>query len=423
MKRLDRLLIRGAAQLVTLRGAGGPRRGPAMNDLGIVENGAMLLRDGIIEHVGPSHRIENLEGAREARRVDAMGSVVLPGFVDSHTHLIHAQPRLEGYPCDAGNVKAQLSGEPAGAVQAVSSSRLRAQAQTVLHWMASHGATTVEAKSGLGQDEAGETRILRIINDLDSSPVAVVPTLYSPGASPAEFAGDPDAYLKWRTGTLLPLVARRRLAQFADVVCRRGGISLHEARVHLAAARRAGLKIKMHAGPDSVRGAVQLAVEMQAVSVDHLDGITPAEIEALAGSQTIGTLIPGLSFHTGSEVRPPARALIDAGAAVALATGYDGVSCPSCSMPMALSLACTVLRMTPAEAITAATINGAYALDCASQVGSLEPGKLGDFSILAVRDYRELPYYFGVQTVARVFRRGVEISPGRERQTDGEPDR
>jgi imidazolonepropionase len=405
MKKLDRLLIRGVAQLVTLRGSGGPRRGSAMSDLGIVENGAMLIRDGIIEHVGPSHRIENLEGARDAEIVDATGSVVLPGFVDSHTHLVHAQPRLEEFPWRVA--------ENAGA-QPASSSRLRAQAQTVLQWMASHGATTVEAKSGLGLDEAGETRILRIINGLDASPAAVVPTLYSASAAPAEFAGNPDGYLKWRTAVLLPLVARRRLAQFADVVCRRGGFSLQEARVHLAAARRAGLKTKMHAGPDSIRGAVQLAVEMQAVSVDHLDGISSAEIEALAGSRTIATLIPGLSFHTGSEVRPPARALIDAGAAVALATGFDGVSCPSCSMPMTLSLACTMLRMTPAEAITAATINGAYALDCAATIGSLEPGKQGDFAILAVRDYRELPYYFGVQTITRVFRRGVEISSERK---------
>lgn len=419
MTKPERLLVRGAAQLVTLRGPGGPRRGPAMNELSIVDNGAMLIRDGVIEHVGPSHRIENLEGARAARVVDASGSVVLPGFVDSHTHLVHAQPRLAEYPpreAPGGGVLPVSGGGVAAtvrAVQAASTSRLRAQAQESLHWMAAHGTTTAEAKSGHGLDEAGETRILRIINNLDSCPVEVVPTLFASEVVPQTLAATPDAFLKWRTDLLLPLVARRKLAHFADVVCERGGFSLHEARAYLDAARRSGLSLKMHAGPHSIRGAVQLAVEMKAVSVDHLDGIGPAEIDVLAGSRTVATLIPALSFHTSSQERPPARALIDNGAAVALASGFDAGSCTTCSMPMVLSLACSMLRMSPAEAVAAATINGAHALERAARVGSLEAGKQADFVVAAVRDYRELPYYFGVQTVCRVFKRGVELSPER----------
>jgi len=403
MNRSECLLIRGASQLITVRGSSGPRRGPALGELSIVENGAILVKDGVIEHVGPSHRIENLDQARHAREVDACGGVVLPGFVDSHTHLAQPLSRSGG--------AAGLPG--VHDLRVPSASRVKAHAQTFLRWMASHGTTTAEVKSFCLGDESGELRLLRAMQSLSGSPIDLIPTIFTSVSSTLGFKGSPGAHAEWCAKVLLPLAARRKLAVFADILCEPGGYSLREARVFMQAARAAGLAIRAHAGLSDACGMVRLAVELGAVSADHLHSIGPDGVQALAGSRTMATLIPGRAFQSNSAVRPPARALIDSGAAVALATGFDGLESASCSMPMALSLACTALGFTAAEAIAAATINGAHALLCAERTGSLEVGKQADFFITAVRDYHDLPYYFGVQTISRVFRRGVEITPER----------
>jgi imidazolonepropionase len=279
--------------------------------------------------------------------------------------------------------------------------------------MASHGTTTAEVKSFSLGDESGEMRLLRAIQSLDGSPIELIPTVFASVFSALGFKGSAGAHAEWCAKVLLPLAARRKLAVFADILCEPGGYSLREARIFMQAARRSGFAIRAHAGLTEGCGVVRLAVESGAISVDHLDWLGPDGVQALAGSRTIATVIPGRAFQSNSSVRAPARALMDSGAAVALATGFDGLESPSCSMPMALSLACTASGFTAAEAIAAATINGAHALLCAERTGSLEVGKQADLVIAAVRDYRDLPYYFGVQTISRVFRRGVEITPER----------
>lgn len=416
MKKSEYLLVRGACQLVTLRGHSGPRRGPGLADLNIVDNGALLVRNGRIEHVGATHRIENLESARHAEEVDATGCVVLPGFVDSHSHLIQA-PSI----CQAPGIERswpELMADTVRASRAASANRLRICARRVVRWMAAHGTTTLEAKSGYALDEAGETKLLRVAQSLDGNPLELVPTLFAGETAPPEFAGNRDEYMKWWAEHLVPVVARRKLAQFADVPCDAGQLSLRTARESMAAAKAAGLQLRVHAPGRAIRGAVPLAVEMGAISIDHLDEIDRSEIRVLAGSNTIATLIPGPAFCAGSAQRPPARELIDGGAAVAVASGFDAGSSPSCSMAMVLSLACFLLGITPAEAIAAATYNAAHALLCANRAGSLEAGKQADFIVASVRDYRELPYYFGVQTISRVFKRGVEIFPEGSRIDD-----
>jgi imidazolonepropionase len=417
MKKSEHLLVRGASQLLTLRGHSGPRRGSGLADLSIVENGALLVRGGIIEHVGPTHRIENLENARDALEVDASGCVVLPGFIDSHTHMLHAPPGVEAY-ARGGAVEAAAAA--VRATRAASSNRLRSHAQNTLRRMAAQGTTTVEAKSGYGLDEVVETKLLRVAQSLNGEFVEVVPTLFAGQRVPPDFPGGQEGYMKWWWEHLLPVVARRKLARFADVPCDWGQVPLRAAGAAMAAVRGAGFGLRVHAAGRTIHGAVQLAVEMGAVSVDHLEEIDGSDIHALAGADTIATLIPGPAFCADCQHRPPARALIDGGSAVALASGFDAVRSPSCSMAMVLSLACFMLRMSPAEAIAAATFNAAHALLCDGRAGSLEAGKQADFIVTEVRDYRELPYYFGVQTIARVFKRGVEIFPERSSPADGE---
>jgi imidazolonepropionase len=410
------LLVHGARQMLTLRGASTPRRGGQLPDLSIVESGAMLIEDGVITHVGPSRRIENLAAARKARELDATGRVVMPGFVDSHTHLIHGPARLADYEARIlGRSYAEIAAAGGGirftmrAVRASSAKRLATEAQAHIATMARYGTTTIEAKSGYGLDEATELRLLRIAKALDGDMLSIVPTFLGAHVVPPEFEGDPDGYIQHLIDAVLPRVAAAKVARFADVYCDTGAFSLAQARRYLTAAIEYGLEAKIHASQFAEIGAAALAVELKAVSADHLEAIGVPEIEAIARSATIATLLPGSVFHLGLTRYAPARKLIEAGAAVALATDYNPGTSPSCSIQMAISLACTQMRMTPAEAIAAATINGAHALGLAEQCGSLETAKYGDFLVLNVPDYRELPYSFGINHVAMTVRHGEVI--------------
>jgi len=399
-------LVRGARQLLTLRGDSRPRRGAALSDLGIVANGSLLIKDGVIVAAGPARSVEKVPAARSAREVDATGCVVMPGFVDSHTHLIFGCPRLVDYEMRlAGASYAEIAAAGGGilssveAVRGTSAAELEAQARARVDAMALHGTTTLEAKSGYALDEAGELKTLRLLDKLNGDPLDIEPTYLGAHITPPEYRGKTDAYIDWMTAEMMPRIRRRKLARFVDIYCDDGAFTLEQSRRYLEHARQLGFGLKIHAEQFTRSGSARLAVELEAVSADHLEQASEEDIRALAQSNTIATLLPGSVFHLGLRTYAPARALIEAGAAVALATDFNPGTSPTFSMQMVLSLACTEMRMSPAEAIAAATINGAHALRCADRVGSLEPGKQGDLLVLNASDYRELPYYFGTNNV------------------------
>ncbi len=375
MKNNQTFLVRGARQLVTLHGPPGIRRGTALRDLGIIPAGVMLIRDGVIIAVGTGRTVENLECARSAIEIDATGKVVLPGFVDSHTHLGPWQP--------------QLFGAPARANRSGSSRSIEWDLQNRLRTFARHGTTTIEAK-------ARDVKTLHVLAKMDGALPAVTSTcLMDAGDLPLSAS--------------FSVIARRRLARHADVGCGPGGFALHEARSRLEAARDAGLKLMVHARPGSPSGALRLAVELGATSAGHVDGAGEDDIAIVAQSSTIATLLPGPAFHQGHNRFPPARAWIDHGAGIAIATDFNSATSPTCNMQMVMSLACTHMGMSPAEAVSAATINGAHALGIADKAGSLETGKSADFTVFDAPDYREIPYQFGVNLAILTVRKGVVI--------------
>jgi len=413
----ESLLIRHAGQLVTLRGPEGPRRGAALSDIGLIQDGAVLMRDGMIEAAGPSDEVERL--AREADdvvEVDAEGRVVIPGFVDSHTHLIFSQPRLVDYEMRIRGADYHQIAEAGGgilssvkAVRNAAPEDLEAQARRAVHQFARHGTTTVEAKSGYGLDENGELKTLVVLAAIDGQPLDIVSTYLGAHIIPPEHRKKPDAYLDWMSQEMMPRIKRQKLAGFADVYCDRGAFTVEQARRYLSAAAALGFELKIHAEQFTHSGAARLAVELEATSADHLEQAGPEDAAILGRSSTIATLLPGSVFYLGLDRYAPARTLIENGAAVALATDFNPGTSPTCSMPMVLSLACTFMRMSPAEAISAATINGAHAVRRAHKVGSLEAGKQADVIVMNATDYREIPYHFGVNLVAITIKRGSVI--------------
>jgi imidazolonepropionase len=408
------LLVRGARQLITLHGPTGPRRGAALRDLGIIEHGALLVCDGVIEEVGPARRVENLALARGADEIDASGRVVMPGFVDSHTHLSEGGPWLDDYEArlDGADPLQSMTGWNATwqALRTASARRLQERFGSTLACMARHGTTTVEAKAGYGSDCGAELKILRVLARLNARPLDVVATYMAMGPLASAGCGRPAAPdLDHLRANVLPAIARRKTAVFADLVVEAGRNGLDAASRYMASARELGFLLKIHADEFEHTGGALLAAGHGAASADHLEYAAREDIEALARSATIATLLPGSAFHLGTGRYAPARALIDAGAAVALASNFNPNTSPTYSMPAIISLACSQMRLTPAEAIAAATINGACALRRGSQVGSLELGKAGDLIVLNTSDYRDLPCQFGVNLVHATVKRGRVI--------------
>ena len=405
--------------MLTLRGRV-PRRGRALSDLGILRDGALLIRDGVIATVGTRSQIESLPESRSAEKLDVAGRVVLPGFVDSHTHLIHAASRAEEYELKiAGASYEEIARKGGGILNSVRKLReataeaLKKRAHAALLEFAAHGTTTLEAKSGYGLNVASELKILRLHRELSAEqPLEIVSTFLGAHVVPAEYRskrGGAEQYVALLTDKLIPEVAAERLAEFCDVFCDRGAFSRKDSKKILEAGKQNGLAPRVHAEQLTRTGATQLAVQLEAASCDHLEQVSKADIRALAKSNTVGTLLPGCDFHLGLTQYAPARALIDAGAIVALATDYNPGTSPTMSMPMILSLACTQLRMSPAEAIAAATINAAYSLRREKRIGSLETGKQADIAVFDVEDYREIPYYFGVNKCWMTLKKGRPV--------------
>jgi imidazolonepropionase len=421
------LLITGASQLLTLRGSG-PRRGSTLANLGIIEDGALLVHDGLIAAVGTRAKIEALPEASSAEKLDLGGCVVLPGFVDSHTHLIHAASRAEEYELKiAGASYEEIARKGGGILNSVKKLRastslaLKERARSALAQFAAYGTTTIEAKSGYGLDVASELKILRLHKELAAEqPLDIVSTFLGAHVVPEEFRGTPggaNRYIALLTEKLIPEVAQEKLAEFCDVFCDRGAFTREQAKQILEVGKNHGLAPKLHAEQLTRTGAAQLAVKLGAASCDHLEQVNSKDMEALAKSKTVATLLPGCDFHLGLARYAPARKLIQAGAMVALATDYNPGTSPTMSMPMVLSLACSQLRMTPAEAITAATINAAYALRREKHIGSLGVGKLADLAVFEVADYREIPYYFGMNTCWMTLKRGVVVHGANKTKT------
>jgi len=410
------LLITGASQLLTLRGRV-PRRGQALSELGIIKNGVVLIRDGVIAGVGNRAEVEAMPEARGAEKIDVGGRVMLPGFVDSHTHLIHAASRAEEYELKIEGASYEEIARKDGGIlnsvkklRAATSETLKGRARAALREFAAHGTTTIEAKSGYGLDVASELKILRLQKELQSEQaLEIVSTFLGAHVVPAEFrkkARGSDKYIELLTEKLIPEVAEERLAEFCDVFCDRGAFSLKESKRVLEAGKKNGLAPRIHAEQLSRTGATRLAVKIGAASCDHLEQVSKADIRTLSKSNTVATLLPGCDFHLGLKKYAPARELIESGAIIALATDYNPGTSPTVSMPMILSLACTQLRMSPAEAIAAATINAACSLRREERVGSIETDKQADFAIFEVGDYREIPYYFGVNKCWMTMKRG-----------------
>ncbi|HLJ14575.1 MAG TPA: imidazolonepropionase [Bryobacteraceae bacterium] len=406
------ILVRGARQLLTLRGPSGPRRGAALNNLGITEDGAVLIVNGVIVELGLTRRVENLTLARNAREIDAHGRVVMPGFVDSHTHLISGLPPLAAFeqviqgtrPPEEMGARAVLAAVKG--VRETPERLLKTQAAAILRDCLRHGTTTLEAKSGYALNEGGELKILRVLAALNQPPFDVASTFFGAQAIAPEYEARPDEYIDWLCGYMLPLIRRRKLAEFVDAWCDRGALTSSQARRILEAARGLGFPIKVHADQFGNHGGVALAVELGAVSVDHLAFTGGYEADLLVESATIATLLPGAVFHLAWQQYAAARQLIDRGVAVALASNYSRTVTPSYNMQMVLALACREMRMTAAEAISAATINGAHALRRSHRIGSLEIGKDADLILLNASDYREIAYGFGGNLVAMTMKRG-----------------
>ncbi len=428
MSKPETLFFRNASQLLTLVGPPVPRRGRALGELGIITDGAVLTEHGTILRVGRTLDLASDARRLRVRTIDCTGRVVMPGFVDCHTHLVFAGNRVEDF---ERRIKGKTYEEIAAAGGGIQHSarllrrsnvkNLAAQASRFLEQFAAHGTTTVEVKSGYGLDVANEIKILKAIRALgQETSLELVPTLLAAHALPPKYRTRRDEYVQMITKQLIPVVARQKLAESVDCFCDRGAFTVEECRRILEAGRVHGLGVRIHSEQLSHTGSVRLGIELDAASADHLDHITSAETRAMAQSNVVASLVPGSNFHLGTKAYPPARQLIEAGAAVALATDFNPGTSPSLNMQFVLSLACSSMKMTPAEAIGAATINAAYALRRADRLGSLEPGKQADLVVMDASDYREIPYYFAWNHCIMTIKRGLIIFDRANRQPSTE---
>ncbi len=394
--KLESILIRGARQLLTARGDRGPRSGPALNELNVIPDGAVLIRDGILVEVGPSRRVENLAQARDAIEINAAGRLVMPGFVDAHTHLAFPPAGIH-------------TTDPAAAARAVHTAtgkRLATRTRAYLEAMTRHGTTTVETKTGCGFDPGAESKLLRVLYILRKAPLDLVPSFLF--RLPRDETGGSSRATDWAVGEFLPKIRRLGVARFADLAWDCDAARLPCFDRYLEAARQLGFECKIHADGANPAAAIALGARHHVVSIDHLEYAAEDDARQIAAAGIMATLLPGGCFR-GDGREAPARALIDAGVAVALGSNFNPHHSPALNMQTVVAVACGRLGMTIEEAISAATINGAHALGCAEKVGSLEPGKCADLLILNAGHYRDLLHSLGTNLVHLTMKRGEFI--------------
>jgi imidazolonepropionase len=407
------LAVLHASQLVTVAGPKRPRVGEDMSELAIIRDGGMLIRDGKVDLVGDSNELE--KKSANAQIINAGGRVVLPGFVDAHTHLVFGGDRLGDFERRTrGDTYEQIAKAGGGIwstvekTRAASDADLVAQAKKHAEWFLRCGTTTLEGKSGYGLTVDDELKILGVMRRLNQeTSLEIVPTFLGAHAVPRDMSA--DAYVDLVINKMLPRIAEERLAEFCDVFCERGYFNIEQSRKILTAAKELGLKLRIHADQLSNLGGAKLAAELKATTADHLEKTDEQGIVAMNSAGVQPVLLPGSVYALASTCYPRAREMIDAGLAIVLATDFNPGSSPTPSISMILSLACTQMKMSPAEGITAATINAAYSLNRGSKIGSLEQGKLANFSIFECEDYRELAYWFGIPQTHSVYIRGERV--------------
>jgi imidazolonepropionase len=404
-------------QLVTLAGPHRPRSGAEMSDLGLIENGALLIEDGVITAAGTEDELAS-RISPTMQEIDAGGRCMTPGFVDAHTHLVFAGNRAMEFEQRIGGATYQeIAASGGGILNTVALTRgatedeLLARARRYRDWMLRSGTTTLEAKSGYGLDRETELRMLRVLARLDEEgPVRIVPTLLAAHTVPPEFADRREEYVRRITDELIPEVRAEKLAVYCDAFCDDHAFTVEETRAVLTAAQRNGLALRLHAEQFRPGTGAALAAELGATTADHLEAATDETLRTLQAEGVQPVLLPGSVFALGRTQYPPARKMIEMGLAVVVATDFNPGSSPIASMPFIFSLACLQMGMSPAEALTAGTVNAAWSLGMGDQVGSLEPGMQADFLIHEFEDYRELAYFVAVPARRRVFIAGVDVT-------------
>jgi imidazolonepropionase len=406
------MIIRNAAQLVCVaERMERVKRSQSMRDVAIIQNGALILQEERIQWIGHSSDLPS--GRSDSDIIDATGKIVLPGLIDSHTHLVFAgsrenefEERLQGktyqeIAAGGGGINATVK-----EVRRASKNELKESTRRRLQRLMSFGVTSVEIKSGYGLSLNDELKSLQVVAELNQErPWELIPTFMGAHAVPPEFRNDREGYVRLVLDEMLPEVARQHLAEFCDVFCDEGAFTLEETERILKRAGELGLRAKIHADELSALGGAELAAQLGAISADHLLRVSETGIHAMARSKTIATLLPGTAFFLGLEYAP-ARRLIEAGVPVALASDCNPGTCPTENLPLIGSLACTQMKMTPAEVVCALTLNAAAAVGRSDRLGSIEIGKQADLIICDIPDYRQLFYHFGVSHVGRVIKRG-----------------
>jgi len=414
------LLFVNAAGVVTCAGPARARKGSEMADARVVPNIAVAVSDGRIAALGSATDLIRAYEGHEI--IDCRGGILTPGFVDSHTHAVFGKPRYEEHELRAQGVEyMEIARRGGGIHSSVADFRQRSEqelyelAMPRLSELASYGTTTVEVKSGYGLSLDDELKALRVIGRLAADlPMRIVATWLGAHEIPLEFrtSGARRAeFLELLTHEMVKQVQRQGIARFADVFCEPGVFTLDETRRILGASRAAGLGLKIHADELEPYGGAELAAELGATSADHLAAISDAGIAALAGSDVVATLLPGTMLFLGKSRQAPARALIDAGGAVAIASDFNPGTSPTVNFPLMLTLGVSQLRMTASEVMIAATVNGAAALGLAAETGQIAPGFAADLALFAIGDFRELPYWYGARLCVGAWRAGVACRP------------